>query len=67
MRFNIVICEDNSLQREILKTSVENIFKNLNLDYELFEFTSGEDLLSNYPSKVDMLFLDIQESTKMKG
>ncbi len=60
MRFNIIICEDNSLQREILKTSVENIFKNLNLDYKLFEFTSGEDLLSNYPSKVDILFLDIQ-------
>ena len=30
------------------------------LNYEVLEFVSGEDLLSNYPNNIDLLFLDIQ-------
>ena len=29
-------------------------------NYEVLEFVSGEDLLSNYPNNIDLLFLDIQ-------
>lgn len=58
--FCIVICEDDTLQRELLSGYLDKVFKYLDLDYELREFSSGEDLLSYYPNKVDILFLDIQ-------
>lgn len=58
--FCIVICEDDILQRGLLATYLEQIFKDLEFTYKLIEFSSGEELLSNYPDKVDILFLDIQ-------
>ncbi|EMJ4245499.1 response regulator transcription factor [Clostridioides difficile] len=58
--FHIVICEDDILQRELLGTYLNQIFKELELEYDLVEFSSGEELLINYPDKVDILFLDIQ-------
>lgn len=56
--FYIVICEDDILQRELLAGYLARIFKDLELEYELIEFSSGEELLSNYPDKIDILFLD---------
>ncbi|MGL4911602.1 MAG: LytR/AlgR family response regulator transcription factor [Romboutsia sp.] len=58
--FYIVICEDDILQRELLAGYLARIFKYLELEYELIEFSSGEELLSNYPDNIDILFLDIQ-------
>lgn len=58
--FYIVICEDDILQRELLATYLRQIFKDLGFEYSLIEFSSGEELLNNYPNKVDILFLDIQ-------
>lgn len=58
--FFIVICEDDILQRELVVRYLKQIFNDLELEYELIEFSSGEELLSNYPDKVDILFLDIQ-------
>ena len=58
--FYIVICEDDILQRELLVGYLVQIFTDLKLEYEFIEFSSGEELLSNYPEKVDILFLDIQ-------
>lgn len=58
--FYIVICEDDTLQTELLSGYLAQIFKDLELEYKLIEFSSGEELLSNYPDIVDILFLDIQ-------
>lgn len=58
--FFIVICEDDSSQRELLITYLNRIFIDLNVDYFIQEFSSGEELLNAYPDKVDILFLDIQ-------
>lgn len=58
--FYIVICEDDILQREVLAGYLQQIFKELEFDYSLIEYSSGEELLSNYPDQVDILFLDIQ-------
>ena len=58
--FYIVICEDDILQRELLATYLRQIFEVLGFEYSLIEFSSGEELLNNYPNKVDILFLDIQ-------
>lgn len=58
--FYIVICEDDILQRELLGTYLEQIFTDLDFNYSLIEFSSGEEFLDNYPDKIDILFLDIQ-------
>ncbi|MGL5328789.1 MAG: LytR/AlgR family response regulator transcription factor [Peptostreptococcaceae bacterium] len=60
MKLDIVICEDDILQRELLRGYLDKIFKDLDIKYSLNEFKSGEELLSNYPEKIDILFLDIQ-------
>lgn len=54
----IALCEDDQLQRELVKNYIDRSL--LNRNYEIFEFKSGEELISNYPQKLDILFLDIQ-------
>lgn len=57
--FYIVICEDDLLQRKFLVSYLQQIFTELCFEYLIFEYSSGEELLSAYPDKVDLLFLDI--------
>lgn len=59
MGLNIVICDDEFLHRSILKEFLVSILDEELLEYDLIEYSSGEDLISNY-DKVDLLFLDIQ-------
>ena len=59
MGLNIVICDDEFLHRSILKEFLVRILDEELLEYDLIEYSSGEDLISNY-DKVDLLFLDIQ-------
>lgn len=60
MGLNIVICEDELIHRDILKGYIIDILESKNIEYNIFEFKSGEELFKNYPDKVDILFLDIQ-------
>lgn len=55
----IGVCEDNSLHINLVKGYIDDFFNEFN-NYEVLEFVSGEDLLSNYPNNIDLLFLDIQ-------
>ena len=64
--FKIVICEDNSIFREYLSNYISKIFSEINKEVEILEFTRGEDLVENYPEKVDIFFLDI-EMDKLTG
>ncbi|MGL4760043.1 MAG: LytR/AlgR family response regulator transcription factor [Sarcina sp.] len=59
MGLNIVICDDEFLHRSILKEFLITILNDELLEYDLIEYSSGEDLLHHY-DKVDLLFLDIQ-------
>lgn len=59
MGLNIVICDDEFLHRSILKEFLITILDEELLEYELIEYSSGEDLISNY-NKADLLFLDIK-------
>ena len=54
----IALCEDEQLQRELIKNYIDMSL--LNKNYEIFEFKSGEELIANYPQNLDILFLDIQ-------
>ena len=54
----IGVCEDNSLHLNLVKGYIDDFFNEFN-NYEVLEFVSGEDLLSNYPNNIDLLFLNI--------
>ncbi|MEF9992720.1 MAG: LytTR family DNA-binding domain-containing protein [Romboutsia sp.] len=56
---HIVICDDEFLHRKILKEYLCKILEEEFIEYSLVEYSSGEELLTNY-KKVDLLFLDIQ-------
>ena len=58
MKIKIAICDDEYIHQKILLKYIKKLF--LRESYEVFEFSSGEDLLENYPSKLDILLLDIQ-------
>ena len=60
----IGICDDNIIHRNLLNSYICKFFNILN--YDLLEFSSGEELLTNYPKNIDLLFLDIQMSDTMK-
>ena len=59
---NIIIglCDDNIIHRNLLHSYICKFFNKLN--YDILEFLSGEELLTNYPKNIDLLFLDIQMS-----
>ena len=56
----IVICEDEKEQQDLLKTHINQIFKDLPIKYSLYTFNSGEELLKNYPKNIDIFLIDIQ-------
>ena len=62
MGLNIIICDDEFLHRLILKEFLIKILDESLLEYNLIEYSSGKDLISNYNknNKADLLFLDIQ-------
>ncbi|WP_195948295.1 LytR/AlgR family response regulator transcription factor [Paraclostridium bifermentans] len=54
----IAVCEDCSTHRNLLINYIDKVLTNQ--DYKIYSFASGEDLLKNYPKKLDILLLDIQ-------
>lgn len=56
----IVLCEDETIQRKIVKDYLDKICKEINIEYVLLEFESGEKLLKEYPNNIDLAILDIQ-------
>lgn len=58
MFFNIAICDDEYIHRKVIVDYLGMVFPSES--YEVVEFNSGEELLENYPEKLDILLLDIQ-------
>lgn len=58
---NIILCDDHSEQRNIVKKYISDIITDE--EYEILEFESGEDLISNFPEDVSIILLDIQMKT----
>lgn len=56
----IAICEDEIEQQEILKDYLKIILDEINVQYEILVFSSGEELFKNYPNEIDIFLLDIQ-------
>ncbi|MGL4913582.1 MAG: LytR/AlgR family response regulator transcription factor [Romboutsia sp.] len=56
----IVLCEDQVEHQITIKTFLNDILYENNIQYEIDIFNTGEALLSNYPKSVDIFILDIQ-------
>lgn len=57
---NIGVCDDESIHRNKIKEILVDILDRYNMDYKIYEYDSGENLLSDYPSDLDILIMDIQ-------
>lgn len=59
---NIVICEDELEQRNIIKKYINDILKGISAKFELLEFESAEEFLLNKIEfkNVDIFILDIK-------
>ena len=56
----VALCDDNDIERELLKNIIENIFDDMGDEGAIFEFSSGEKLCRNYSrGDYDIIFLDI--------
>ncbi|MBU5306737.1 LytTR family DNA-binding domain-containing protein [Clostridioides mangenotii] len=55
----IALCEDEEEQQNILKSHLKKIFNELDYEYEVCSFNSGEELMENYPQDIDIFLLDI--------
>lgn len=56
---HIVICDDEKYMSDKIRTMVSDFFHRKNMEIEISQFTSGEELLK-YDRSIDILFLDIQ-------
>ena len=59
MIVRIGICDDEARVRLKTRQLVEKYLKMYELTYEIYEFSSGEELLASYPQSLDVLLLDI--------
>lgn len=56
---NIGICDDELHCRLKIKDIIDKILSSYPINYNIYEFSSGEDLLNNYPKGLDILIIDI--------
>lgn len=57
---NIGICDDELHYRTNIKDILKEILSSYPINYNIYEFSSGEDLLKSYPKNLDILIMDIQ-------
>ncbi|MBQ7859511.1 MAG: response regulator transcription factor [Faecalibacterium sp.] len=57
---NFVICDDEAIVRRQLVQYIRRLESDLDTSIDITEFSSGMDLLENYPMQTDILFLDIR-------
>ncbi|MBT9775179.1 response regulator [Clostridium sp. MCC353] len=60
MRIRFAVCEDEKDAAEVLNGYIDTLCASLGEEAQIFVFNSGEELLENYPEKLDILLLDIK-------
>ena len=58
--FRIVICDDEKNMRDQLRSYLEKLQIEMAEQFDILEFSSGQELLERYPTGVDIVLLDIQ-------
>jgi len=56
----IGICDDDKMQREVMKQMCEKFFETAGIPFEAVTFTSGEEVASYSQHHLLLLFLDIE-------
>ncbi len=56
----IAICEDEKETQLLIEDQLDNILKNINIEYEIQKYSSGEELIDSNLKDIDILLLDIQ-------
>ena len=57
---NIAICDDDLYYITETKDILKSLLSSYSINYNIYEFSSGEELLDNYPQNLDILIMDIQ-------
>lgn len=57
---NIAVCEDKKETQLLIVDYIENILKNISIEYEIQKYLSGKELLESNLKDIDVLFLDIK-------
>jgi len=60
MKYNIAIVEDNVQSSDTLKSYLERYSKENNKVFNVYSFTDGDEITSDYEAKYDIIFLDIE-------
>ena len=60
LMIRIAICEDEKETQLLIEDYLDNILKNINIEYEIQKYSSGEELLEGNLKYIDILLLDIQ-------
>ncbi|KPI55738.1 chemotaxis protein CheY [Clostridioides difficile] len=56
----IAVCEDEKETQLLIEDYLENILKNISIEYEIQKYISGEELLESNLKDIDILLLDIK-------
>ena len=62
-RFTVVVCDDNKENRDEIKKYVSNFFSSKKAEYEIKEYTSGDELIGSLKeekNQINLVFLDIE-------
>lgn len=66
LNLKIAICEDSAEQAELLRGYIGKVLDKRQIDYQILEFNSGEELIENYDKTIQLIFLDVRMK-KMTG
>ncbi len=56
----VAICEDERETQLLIENYIDDILKNINVEYNIQKYNSGEELLEENLKDIDILLLDIQ-------
>lgn len=56
----IAVCEDEKETQLLIEDYLENILKDISIEYEIQKYISGEELLESNLKDIDILLLDIK-------
>ena len=60
MKYSIAIVEDNPQFCEKLKGYLDRFSKENSIDFNIYSFTDGDEITSDYEAKYDIIFLDVE-------
>lgn len=60
MIYNIAIVEDDQQACDTLKSYIDRFSKDTKQEFNIYTFTDGDEITSDYEAKYDIIFLDIE-------